>query len=260
MADFEQVDMRGSTFRDVSLTGSRLEEVDLSEVFVRNADLGGFTARGALLRGVELDGLIEGALLVNGVDVAPLVEAELDRRYPDRPLIRDQSTPEAFRTAWAAIEARWEETIGRARTLPPQTLHVRVREEWSFSETLRHLLFVVDAWLKRAVLHDPAPYDPWLMTFAEMGEVAGVPEPPDVAPSLDELWSRLAERMTLVSETFAALTPDQLGGSTTVTGDGYPMAGEYPMVRCLSAVTLEFWEHRLIAERDLTALSGSTQH
>lgn len=257
MTAFEQVEMRGSTLRQVSLVGSHLEDVDLSDVFVRNADLSGFTVRGAWLRRVELDGEIEGPLLVNGVDVTPFVEDELDRRYPDRPLIRDRSTPEAFRVAWAAIESRWDETITHARSLPPEMLHTRVRDEWSFSETLRHLLFVVDAWLKRAVLHDPAPYDAWVMTDTETGEVAGVPAPLDVSPPLDELWTKVAERMTLVSESLTSLTAEQLAGTTAVTGAGYPEAGNYAVRRCLGAVTNEFWEHRLIAERDLGALEDA---
>lgn len=246
--------MGASVFREVSLIGSHFEEVDLTDVFVRNADLNGFTVRGGLLHGVELDGDLAGPLLVNGVDVTPYVEAELDRRHPDRPLIRDRSTPEAFRAAWAAIEARWEETIARARRLPPEQLHVRVRDEWSFSETLRHLLFVVDAWLKRAVLHDPDPYDAWLVVHTEMGHLPGVPPQREVTPPLDELWPKVTDRMALVRDTLAALTPELLAETTTVTGAGYPAAGDYPVARCLGAVTNEFWEHRLIAERDLDAL------
>lgn len=254
MATFEESDLRDSTFRDVTLAGSRFEDVDLSGAFVRNADLSGLTVRGAWLREVELDGAIVGPVMVQGVDVVPFVEAELDRRYPDRPLVRDQSTPEAVRRAWAAIEARWEETITRARSMPPESLHVRVRDEWSFSETLRHLLFVVDAWLKRAVLHDPAPYDAWVVTHTEMGQVEGFPPSVHVTPPLEELWAKVAERMALVSQTLASLTQEQLDGTTEVTGEGYPEAGTYPVRRCLGAVTNEFWEHRLIAERDLAAL------
>ena len=41
------------------------------------------TIHGALLADMEINGDIEN-LRVNGVDVVPLVEAELDRRYPDR--------------------------------------------------------------------------------------------------------------------------------------------------------------------------------
>jgi len=57
-----------------------------------------------------------------------------------------------YRVAWAELEGPWPQTIERASQLPPEMLHERVKGEWSFIETLRHLLFVTDAWVSRAVL------------------------------------------------------------------------------------------------------------
>ncbi len=60
--------------------------------------------RGTRLRGVELiDVDIYGELqnvIVNGVDIAPLVEAELNRRMPERAKMRPDD-PDGFRAAWA---------------------------------------------------------------------------------------------------------------------------------------------------------------
>jgi uncharacterized protein YjbI with pentapeptide repeats len=71
--EFERVDMSEARVRDVDLTGARFERANLS---------------GAVLRGMELfDVQISGEIYnlpINGVDVAPLVNAELDRRFPDR--------------------------------------------------------------------------------------------------------------------------------------------------------------------------------
>ena len=73
MADFTRQDLTGSRFEQVDLTGARFHNVYLT----------GATIRGAVLVNVEIDGMIED-VRVNGVDVVPLVEAELNRRYPDR--------------------------------------------------------------------------------------------------------------------------------------------------------------------------------
>ena len=96
------------------------------------------------MRGVELfDVDIHGEILnltINGVDIAPLVDAELNRRYPDRAKMRP-TDPAGFREAWDVIERLWVETVGRARRLDPELLHESVAGEWSFTETLRHLAF-----------------------------------------------------------------------------------------------------------------------
>ena len=55
----------------------------------------------------------------------------------------------------------WPPTVERAQRLPiPSLLHERVDGEYSFIETLRHLVFATDAWVRRAVLGQPEPYDP----------------------------------------------------------------------------------------------------
>src|SRR3954469_19125238 len=113
--------------------------------------------RGAHLRHVDLsDAVIEGdveGLVINGVEVAPLIDAELDRRDPERAKMRP-TDPDGFRTAWSIVERRWDETVARARRLPPERLHESVAGEWSFIETLRHLAFATDAWVRRAILGD----------------------------------------------------------------------------------------------------------
>jgi hypothetical protein len=48
-------------------------------------------------------------LRINGVDVGPLVEAELNRRYPDRPRMRPADA-RGFREAWNILERLWQQT------------------------------------------------------------------------------------------------------------------------------------------------------
>src|SRR5690606_34008698 len=109
---------------------------------------------------VDSPWLLEGgSLVVNGVDVVPLVDAELDRRFPGRSL-RTATDPAGLREAWAAVERTWAATLGRVAAMPPGTVDVSVDGEWSFAQTLRHLVMATDTWLRRAVLGVADPYHP----------------------------------------------------------------------------------------------------
>jgi uncharacterized protein YjbI with pentapeptide repeats len=235
------------------LSGARFEQVDFSHAWFRNVYFTGATLRGAWLEDVDIDGEIRN-VRVNGVDIGPLVEAELNRRYPDRAKL-DPADANGFREAWAIIERLWPPTVERAKRLPPELLHERVEDEYSFIETLRHLVFATDAWVRRAILALPEPYSPLGLPHDEMEPDPSVPNDPDARPSLDEMLALRAERMRTVREVLASLTDDTLAGQTTpVPPPGYPPAGSYPVRRCLRAVLDEEWLHRLYAERDLAVL------
>jgi uncharacterized damage-inducible protein DinB len=245
VADFTGENLAGARFEDVSLTGARFHNVDLS----------GAVITGTVLVDVEISGEIEN-LRVNGVDVAPLVEAELDRRHPDRVTMRAADAA-GFREAWDVLERLWQQTVDRARALPPELLHERVRGEWSFIETLRHLVFATDAWVRRAILGDPSPWDPLDLPHDDMADQPGVPRDRDARPSLEEVLALRADRMATVRAVLAGLTDDALAGATEpVTAPGYPESESFPVRRCLGAILNEEWEHRLYAERDLDLLGA----
>ena len=65
-------------------------------------------------------------------------------------------TADEIREMWAVTQGRWESTLGQAGALPEDAVHERVGDEWSFVETLRHLVFVHDAWVARALLDETA--------------------------------------------------------------------------------------------------------
>src|SRR3954469_15552056 len=158
MATFtESDDLRGAEFVDTDLSGAR---------FV-GADLSGVVMRGVQVDGADIDApslLVGGAsLLVNGVDVAPDVEAELNRRFPGRAEQR-AADPEGLRAAWAALEHTWTATLERAAAMPDGTVDVSVDGEWSFAQTLRHLVLATDMWLGKAILEEPQPFHPLGLT------------------------------------------------------------------------------------------------
>jgi hypothetical protein len=107
------------------------------------------------LQGVSIDTpwLFDGggALLVNGVDVTPFVDAELDRRFPGR-ADRNAGDPDGLRAAWSSLERTWAATLDRVAAMPAGTTDICVDGEWSFAQTLRHLVMATDVWLGRAIL------------------------------------------------------------------------------------------------------------
>lgn len=253
MTDFVGDDLRAARFERVDLRGAELRDVDLAGARFRCVDLSGVVMRGVELVDVDVHGEISN-LTINGVDIGPLVNAELDRRHPDRAKMRPED-PDGFREAWEVVERLWADTVERARRMDPALLHESVDGEWSFIETLRHLVFATDSWIRRAMLGDPSPWDPLDLPWDEMPDTPGVPRDRDVRPSLDRVLELRQDRMATVREVVDALTDESLqGGTTPVEGPGWPESRSYPVRECLLCILNEEWEHRLYAERDLDAL------
>ena len=246
---------RGETFRRFDFTEAVFDDTYLVGARFKNVALKGARITGSQVVDVDITGEVE-RLTVNGVDVTDFVEAELDRREPDRAKMRPR-TPAEFREAWDILERDWAQTVDRARVLDPDLLHERVDDEWSFIETLRHLVFATDAWVNRAYLGDPAPWDPLGLPHDDMEDAPGVPRDRSARPSLDEVLALRADRMATVRRVFADLTDEQLAGTAeAVTEPGYPASTSFPVRRCLGAVVNEEWWHRQFAERDLAVLLG----
>jgi hypothetical protein len=240
----ERIPLAGVLFRDVDLRNARFERVAFSGTVMRGVELGN----------MKIDGDIEN-LVINGVDVAPLVNAELDRRYPDRPKMRPTDVA-GFREAWDVVERIWDGTVAKARALPPERLHTRVDGEWSFIETLRHLMFATDSWVGRVILGNPSPWHPLDLPFDQMDETPGVPWDRQVRPSLEEVLALRKDRMAMVRRVLDELTEEKLNSQTEpVAGPGWPDSSSYPVRECLLIVLNEEWQHRLYAERDLAQLT-----
>ncbi len=253
MADFIGADLRGARFERTDLTGARLHRVDLNGAEFRSVDL-----TGALMWDVDLvDAEIHGEVInltINDVDVGSLIEAELNKRDPDRAKLRPTDRV-GFREAWDVIERLWEETVERARRQPPELLHESVNGEWSFIETLRHLVFATDAWIRRGILGDPSPWDALGLPWDGMEDTPGVPRDRDARPSLDTVLELRRDRMATVRQVIEGLTDESLAAYTDpVEGPGWPPPRSFPVRQCLLVILNEEWHHRLYAERDLGIL------
>jgi len=256
MGDFIGQDLTGSRFERVKLSGAQFHNVEFTDVVFREVAMNRVVIRGAELTDVDIDASI-GKLIVNGVDVGPLVEAELNRRYPDRAKLRPTDVA-GFREAWDVIERLWAGTVERAARLDPALLHESVDGEWSFIETLRHLAFATDAWIRRAVLGDPKPWDPLGLPWDAMPPTPGVPGDREARPSLEVALALRHDRMATVRELVDnGLTEEKLNSDTEpVDGPGWPPSRSFPVRECLQVVLNEEWEHRLFAERDLAILEA----
>ena len=236
--------LRGRTFHNRTLRESRFIGCDLRDVVVRGSEVAG----------MEIDSpwLLEGdrRLLVNGVDVVPLVDAELNRRFHGRAL-RLAGEPEGLRAGWAALEEIWAATLDRAATMPDGTIDASVDGEWSLAQTLRHLVMATDVWLGKAILELDQPYHP-----------AGLPNDDDDdsgpsvfsadSPSFDEVLEARASRQTMMRDFLAGVTPEEL--ATPRTNPHAPAVDE-TVLSCLRTILEEEWEHHRYAVRDLDALT-----
>jgi hypothetical protein len=255
MTDFTEQDLSGSTFRRVLLTDALIQDVDLSRTRVRSAYLDGVRMTGVEVPDLEIYGEL-GRVVVNGVDVVPLVEAELDRRTPERVLMRPTDLP-GFREAFDVLDRLWAGTVERARRLPADALHEQVEDEWSFVETLRHLGFAHACWVGGVVLADPSPWHPLDLPWDEAPAVEGVPWDRDVRPSLDEVLAVRADRRATVASVLADLDDAGLERPVSSATPFMSDAEGLTVAQCLRVVLNEEWEHRLYAERDLAVLAGS---
>lgn len=128
-AVFWGVDLQRATFRDVDLTGARISHARLADVVI--------------------DAQID-RLFINGVDVTTYIN-ERDVWFALRSQLHP-TEPENMREGWQAFLTAWTSAIERAGTLPDEQRHASVNGEWSFVETIRHLVFATDKWFTVPIL------------------------------------------------------------------------------------------------------------
>jgi hypothetical protein len=239
-----------------SLSGARLEDADFSNARLHAPIFEGVKITDAWFPGADISGDIRG-LRLNGVDVAPLVEAELDRLYPERAKLRAPDA-DGLADAWDMIDAAWALTFARAQTLPAELLLERVDDEWSFLETQRHLILATDCWLRRMVKGMDRPYHPWGLAGTWLSDPASWGLDPTAGPSLDELVAVRRERMAEVRQTIAAVTAEELARvCIPPEGVGHP-TGPHSVLACLHVILDEEWQHHQYAMRDLELLEPVT--
>jgi hypothetical protein len=233
-------DFEGATFVRTSFKGATLRYSDVSGVVMRSVDVDGLD--------IDSHDLFMGSLLVNGVDVVPLVEAELNRRFPGRELQKAQ-TPEGLREGWVAVQAAWAATVADT---PPELVDAHVPDEWSLAQTLRHLVLATDTWLRGAILGIEQPFHEIGQIFtgaAEMGFDTSIfrADP----PTYDEVLAVRAGRQQLVTDFLATAAPELLAEERKDPwgSDWSPTVGD-----CVRVILEEEWAHLRYVRRDLALL------
>ena len=233
-------EFEGATFVQTSFKGATLRYSDVSGVTMRSVDVDGLD--------IDSHDLFMGSLVVNGVDVVPLVDAELNRQFPGRELQKAQ-TPEGLREGWVAVQAAWQETVAAT---PADLVDAHVEDEWSLAQTLRHLILATDTWLRGAILRIEQPFHEIGQIFtgaAEMGFDTSIFRAD--APAYDEILAVRAERQQLVTDFLSAATPELLAETRDDPwgSDWHPTVGD-----CVRVILEEEWAHLRYIRRDLARL------
>jgi DinB family protein/pentapeptide repeat protein len=238
---------RGASFHMADFTGATFRECDLRRVKIVDSELADISVSG-----------ITGKFLVNDVDVTAFVEAELDRRHPERVQLARVQTADDCRAMWDTIERIWSEACARGERLPEAARHERVDDEWSFVETLRHLVFATDAWASRTILDVPMPYHRLGVTQTSYppADALALGMDLDARPSFAEVMEVRAGRMALVRGILDGLTEAELDRMCMRTpAPGYP-EGPTSVGQCLRVVMSEECAHHRYAVRDLAVLEA----
>ena len=138
--------------------------------------------------------------------------------------------------------------------MPAGTVDVSVGGEWSFAQTLRHLVMATDTWLGRAILEIEQPFHPIGQPNAEY-ETDGYDMSvfTTATPSYAEVLEVRAGRVAMVRDFLAAVTPDELAATRKNPWDpGHPET----VLSCLHVILEEEWEHHRYAVRDLDAIEA----
>ncbi|MEN9504509.1 MAG: hypothetical protein RI958_435 [Actinomycetota bacterium] len=226
-AEFWGADLSRATFRDVNLTGARISH--------------------AWVVDVEIDALVD-RLVVNGVDVTAYVN-DHDPWFPLRTMLRPD-TPAEMLATWSTLEREWAATHRTVEGLAAGAAHTSVNGEWSYVQTLRHLVFAMDKWFTVPVAD--AGFDP--IGLPNTGSL-DLPWPGldlSLDPPLDHVQAVRAERAQRFRSFLASLTADDLDRSIDVAENG-----PHPLRECIFTVFEEEFWHLRYARRDLLELPAA---
>jgi hypothetical protein len=138
--------------------------------------------------------------------------------------------------------------------MPRDTVDVSVAGEWSFAQTLRHLVLATDMWLGKAILERDEPFHPLGLADSSLEQ-----EDFDMsvfateAPTYDEVLAARAGRVAMVRDFLARVTVDELAVERRNPHD--PDYRETTL-NCLHVIFDEEWEHHRYAVRDLDEIAA----
>lgn len=229
-------DLTGAVFWGADMRGARFRDVNLAEVRISHA----------WLVDVEVDAYVD-RLVVNGVDVTAYVN-EHDRWSALRTVLRPTDA-DSMRSGWAALRAAWAIAVARAQQLPEDARHESVNGEFSFVETLRHLVFATDKWFIGPILGDR--FQPFGLAHASADNSLWPEVDPSATPSLEEVLAARDAQAERIIDFLAAMTTDDLTRDVVVLENG-----PHHVRDCIATVLEEEFWHLRYADRDLAVLEA----
>jgi hypothetical protein len=216
---FEKRNMQGTVFRDVNLEGAVFDDVNLAGGSIRDATLENFSIDEAYIKGMT----------IFGIRVDLLIEAELDRRDPERVRLRmeDPHDPASVQVLMDRLDELRAGFCNLLRSTEPRILTAQPGpERWSVIENLRHLVFAEDLYLNRWILRNDQPWNPvglipnFLKDDPAYDGVGG--EPTEDLEAILAAWEEIHAQMKEVS---GLLTAEELRQDTSDTDFGQGTVG-----------------------------------
>ena len=183
----------GEQFVERDLRGVRFSECDLSDVVMRGVEVAGMDIDAPWLS-------VGPGLRVNGVDVTPWVEQELDRRFPGRSERRAES-PAGLRKAWTTVDQAWDAAIERQRRCPPGPSKSGIDDEWSFARHCAIWCTASTSAGKGVLGREEADFHPLGLGYGSRASEAG---------SCDDVLAARADRAAMVRDFLATVTDQVL--------------------------------------------------
>lgn len=233
---FESQDLRDAVFWGVNLQRATFRDVDLSGARISHAQL----------IDVAIDGGID-RLVINGVDVTAYVN-DRDVWFPLRSQLFP-TEPAPMRLGWQRLVAAWQGAIERARGLSGEQQLASVDGEWSFVQTLRHLVFATDKWFTVPVLG--AAFHPIGLPNSGSADFGWPGIDPRAAPTFEVAAAAWQGRAEVLRDHLEGVTPAALEVEVEVLENGMSAVHD-----CIGVVFEEHFQHLRYATRDLDRLGG----
>ena len=216
---FENLDMAGTLFHNVNLHKATFDDVNMEGVRIYNANLKDMIIEDANIAG----------LTIFGVRMDQLIEAEFDRRDPERVRLRmsDIFDPEEVRRVLAHLDELRTQFYTLLRATPREVLIAHPGpDRWSALEHVRHLVFAEDMYLNHWLLRNDQAWcklgflPPFLEgnpAFANVGT-----EPTDDLETVLAAWDTIHTGMQAF---VAEITPEILQRDTSDVDYGQGCVG-----------------------------------
>jgi hypothetical protein len=229
-------------FRDLS--GAVFWGVDLQRAMFRDVDLMGARISHARLVDVIVDAEID-RLVVNGVDVTDYVN-ERDEWFALRRFLHPTEA-EQMRRGWPTFVEAWTGAFDRARGLPDAQRHESVDGEWSFVQTIRHLVFATDKWFTVPILG--GTFHPSGLPNSGSVDVGWPGIDATAELSFDDAVAAWEDRADRLRDHLDGIEPSAMHNEVVVIENGPTAVHD-----CIGVVFEEHFQHLRYALRDLDCL------